>query len=119
MTNITIRDLTDYGANQVVTLLKSMAHNNYWISNQKGNKGTGLVYMIKRRYHVYDYFLNQIRIHKEITLEKLFVYARKRGYRMNRKTFTRDINALAREGKTRKKVVVGGASGTTTILKIP
>jgi hypothetical protein len=47
------------------------------------------------------------------------LYVRKRGYRMNRKTFVRDINALARDGKIKKKVLIGGVSGTTTILKSP
>lgn len=62
-----------------------------------------------------DFVLSIIN-NKEVSQEVLYKRARKRGYAMTRKTFTRDINELIEENKISKEVLTGGIYGTTSII---
>lgn len=52
----------------------------------------------------------------KVRLERLFVYARRKGYAMNRRTFTRDINDLQSAGMLERKYVCGGKYGNTSYV---
>ena len=55
----------------------------------------------------------------KVRLEAVFQRARKFGYRMNRRTFQRDIMFLELNGKIRREVIKGGKYGMTTFLSKP
>jgi|APLow6443716910_1056828.scaffolds.fasta_scaffold661821_1 hypothetical protein len=52
----------------------------------------------------------------KVSLEALFRKARRDGYRMNRRTFQRDIMILELTGQVTREVYNGGKFGKTTLL---
>lgn len=53
---------------------------------------------------------------EEITLEKLYIRVRRKGYPMLKRTFHRDIFEMNASKLLRAKPIIGGKHGTTTYI---
>ncbi len=112
MVMLTISGLTDYQIEMIAKSLKGKGN----IRLTGGNNQNRSFKRFDMIFSAYDTFRNH---QDKVRLEAVFQRARKSGYRMNRRTFQRDIMFLEMNGKIKRQVIKGGKYGTTTFLSKP
>ena len=112
MAMVTISGLTDAQIKKIAKSLKGKGEIRFTSGNNPD-----------RPFKRFDLILSTYNTFKgtdgKVRLEAVFQRARKHGYRMNRRTFQRDIMFLELNGKIKREVIKGGKYGNTTFLSKP
>ena len=111
MAKVTIKNVRDSQVPMILDKLKGIDNAAFIISYREASQ------VIEDRLKFIMKLINEFHSKgRKHSLETYFRLSRRRGYSMNRKTFTRDIALLEDMGKINREVTVGGANGRTSII---